>query len=88
MRSALKINQTSISNTILLHSARKVIQEFKQENIGLLVSKGLYLAFAVYPGISLRPMSDVDFLVKRMDLDKIYKILAGLGYREVSPKGQ
>lgn len=83
---------TYLSNTgknlILLDRARKVIQEFKRESIDFLVLKGLYLAFTIYPDIGSRPMVDVDFLVKRVDLNRIDEILTKLGYENISPQGQ
>ena len=81
-------NQTAVRNLTLLSKASEVIRDFNQKNIEFLVLKGLYLAFDIYPDIGLRPMTDVDFLIKREDLDRVEKILFQLGYYDVSPKAQ
>ena len=75
-------------NLILRRNAIEIIKEFKNKDIDCLILKGLYLAFSVYPDAGLRPMIDVDLLVKRADLDKITCILNELGYAEVSPRMQ
>lgn len=79
---------TKGSNLILLSKAREIILEFKKKNIDFLLLKGLALAFTIYPDMGLRPMTDIDFLIKRKDLDSIDEILTRLGYSEVSPKEQ
>jgi hypothetical protein len=43
--------------------------------------KGEYLADAVYPHPALRPMSDIDVLVRRGDRLRVDDMLRGLGYR-------
>jgi hypothetical protein len=82
------ISPISWKNLILLDNALKIIQEFKKSGIDFLALKGLYFAFTIYPHRGLRSMADIDFLVKRKDLNKIDEILAGLGYAAISPKGQ
>lgn len=75
-------------NIILLNSAKAFIRELKSKTIEFAVLKGLYLAFSVYPDAGLRPMADLDLLVRRSDLDKISEILISLGYVELSPAPQ
>lgn len=73
-------------NLILLTKALEVIREFEKRDIESLILKGLYLAFNVYPNPGLRPMTDIDLLVKRDDLKEIEEVLNILGYAEVSPQ--
>lgn len=67
-------------NLILQNRALKIIQEFKKENIDFLILRGLYLAFGIYSNPGLRPMADIDILIKKRDLDRMVKILRKLGY--------
>ena len=53
---------------------------FRDAGIPTIVLKGAYVAEAVYKNIALRPMSDVDILVKKKDLPAVEKILLKLGY--------
>ncbi len=72
-------------NLVLRKDAIEIIREFKKKDVVCLVLKGLYLAFSVYPEAGLRPMVDVDLLVKKADLGRITRILNELGYTEESP---
>ncbi len=75
-------------NLILRKKTAEIIKEFKNKGIDSLILKGIYLAFSVYPDVGLRPMTDVDLLVKKEDLDRITDILKELRYTEVSLKIQ
>jgi hypothetical protein len=52
-----------------------------RSNIKTIVLAGAALAQTVYPDISLRPMSDIDLLVKGSDLALIEESLSALGYK-------
>lgn len=75
-------------NLILLYKSQEIIKEFSNNAVDSIILKGLYLAFNIYPDMGLRPMADIDMLVKQGDLKKIEEILIKLGYTEVSQKGQ
>jgi len=75
-------------NLIFRKKTVEIIKEFKDKSIDCLVLKGLYLAFSVYPDAGLRPMVDIDLLVKKEDLDRVTNILNALGYAEQSPRMQ
>ena len=51
-----------------------------QEQIGVLLLKGVYLAEFVYQDIGLRPMGDLDLLVPRADLQRALTILGQAGF--------
>jgi hypothetical protein len=53
--------------------------------IQALLLKGLALAYQYYPDPALRPVSDIDFLLKRTDILPALDLLAGAGFRTDSP---
>lgn len=53
-----------------------------EENIPVILLKGIYLADTVYDNIGLREMSDIDLLVREADLPRITGILLNLGYTQ------
>jgi len=67
-------------NLLLLNELNKVLKAFNETGIDVIVLKGAALAQTVYPDIALRPMGDMDLLVKKENLEKAEKLLADLGY--------
>ncbi len=67
-------------NNNLYNDLSKILKALQQENIPVILLKGAHLAQIVYSNIALRPMSDIDILVKKNDLPKAKKLLLGLGY--------
>jgi len=59
---------------------QEVREAFAREKIPLILLKGAVLADLVYGNIALRPMRDVDILVKKNDLDAADELLGRLGY--------
>ena len=57
-------------NTLLLHEFAKILVLLKQNNIPVIVLKGAALAEDVYENVGLRPMSDIDILVRVEHLHK------------------
>ena len=51
-----------------------------QSGIGLIVLKGAFLAAHIYPEPGLRPMNDIDLLVRPLDLPLIEAMLLRQGY--------
>lgn len=49
---------------------------------GVVVLKGADLAATLYPSIALRPMCDLDVLVRRSLVPRAISVLEGLGYRK------
>src|SRR2546423_1244331 len=58
-----------VHNRNLYHKLHEILELFGQESIPVLVLKGAVLAWLFYDNIALRPMGDLDLLVKRGDLD-------------------
>jgi hypothetical protein len=62
-------------NSRLYKELEKILNAFKKENIDVIFLKGIYLSKYVYKDIGLRPMADIDILIKKENLSKINKIL-------------
>lgn len=67
-------------NNSLYNDLSKILKALQQENIPVILLKGAHLAQIVYSNIALRPMSDIDILVKKNDLPKAKDLLLELGY--------
>ena len=59
----------------------KLLVEFRTEQIPVILLKGAHLAELVYGNIALRPMADIDILVRNKDLSKSGAILEKQGYQ-------
>ena len=71
---------SSWENTRLYYELSKVLTALRNNDIPVIVLKGAALAKLIYQNIPLRPMNDVDLLVKGQDIWKTDKILSQLGY--------
>ncbi|MCF6155443.1 MAG: hypothetical protein E3K36_09355 [Candidatus Brocadia sp.] len=58
----------------------RILGAFRVKGMKIIVLKGAALAKTVYGDIGLRPMSDIDLLVKKEDLSHAEKIMTELGY--------
>jgi hypothetical protein len=67
-------------NLILLHSLEIVLRRLAAEGVPVIVLKGAALAQGVYSRPGLRPMCDLDLLVRREDLPLTRRVLSSLGY--------
>ena len=75
----------AILNTSLFLEASKVLKSFARDQLPVIVLKGLSLAKKIYGDIALRPMCDMDLLVKEEDLIRAGRILLTLGYKQDFP---
>ena len=71
---------SATKNALIFEELKKVLGLFNQRGIQIIVMKGAALAETVYGNLALRPMSDVDLLVKNEDLYQIDGLLKKLGY--------
>ncbi|MDQ1330599.1 MAG: hypothetical protein QG578_863, partial [Thermodesulfobacteriota bacterium] len=67
-------------NILTLNATGKILDVFNKAGINVIVMKGAALAETAYGNLALRPMSDVDLLVKKEDLNQINEQLKNLGY--------
>ena len=72
-------------NTSLFLDVLRVLKSLGAARMPVIALKGLSLARNVYGDIALRPMSDVDLLVKEDDLVMAGRILLTLGYKQRFP---
>jgi hypothetical protein len=71
-------------STRLYHELAKVLRALRDNGISVIVLKGAHLSEIIYGDIALRPMSDVDLLVRKADLLRAGEILLELGYTPFS----
>lgn len=72
-------------NTSLFFDALKVLKSLADNQLPVIALKGLSLAKNIYGDIALRPMNDIDLLVKEEDLVRAGRILLTLGYKPSFP---
>jgi hypothetical protein len=68
-------------NIRLFREVEIILGMTKRESIPVIVLKGAALAEAVHRDIGLRPMGDVDLLVRKEDLRAIDRLMTESGYR-------
>ncbi len=68
-------------NMRFYHQLGEVVKLFNAEGIPVILLKGAHLAKYVYGNIALRPMVDIDLLVKKGDLAKVQSLLTEDGYK-------
>lgn len=68
-------------NTVLFHQLSELVALLNKKNIPVILLKGAHLAEFVYKDIALRPMSDLDILVKEEHLSEVVQIAFSAGYQ-------
>lgn len=69
-------------NLLLLGEMERILQAFDSAGIQTVALKGAALAGWLYPEAALRPMIDLDLLVRQNNLEESIRIIEGLGYRK------
>ena len=72
--------RNAILNTKIYNELLKIIKIFQDNNIQVVLLKGVALAEPIYKDIALRPMSDMDLLVRKCDIWFVNDVLSKLGY--------
>jgi hypothetical protein len=72
-----KENWALARNIVLFSELEKILTSFDKA----IIIGGVGLAKTAYSNIGLRPMSDIDLLVKEKDLPSLKSVLENLGYR-------
>jgi len=67
-------------NTLIYHELDAILKLLRSEGLQAILLKGVALAGTVYPNIALRPMSDVDLLIRAPDLPRVQEMLITQGY--------
>lgn len=73
-------NATLARNMYIYAELNSILGAFHEKKVEVILLKGAALAKTVYGDIGLRPMGDIDILVKKDDLPHAEKIITGLGY--------
>lgn len=71
---------TALINLRKYGEFRRIARALRERNIPLIALKGLHLADLVYRDISLRPMSDLDILVPRLEVERTLAALNSIEY--------
>ena len=72
-------------NTNLFFAAAKALAALADQQLPVIALKGLALAKNIYGDIALRPMSDIDLLLREKDLVRAGRTLLALGYQQPYP---
>lgn len=73
--------QSFLKTAPIYDDISKLLKEFNAVGIKAIVLKGCSLGELLYEDFSLRPMQDIDILVKKDDWPKIREILVKLGFK-------
>jgi len=68
-------------NLLLFHQLEHVLSHLTQEGVPAILLKGAALTEVVYSNVAVRPMGDLDLLVRRKDVDSALQVLMALGYQ-------
>jgi hypothetical protein len=67
-------------NILIYHELGAILELFRSEGLQAILLKGAALAGTVYPHMALRPMSDLDLLIRVHDLPWAQETLTARGY--------
>ena len=70
-------------NKRLYRVIRDIFAAFEQAGVQAIGLKDLALVRTVYPDLGLRPMGDIDVLIRREDYEKVERCLTNLGFSPV-----
>lgn len=73
-------HRTKIANWVAFREINELLVIFEREKIPAVLLKGAALAKTLYPYIAMRPMGDVDILIRRDDAPRVGDILTARGF--------
>ncbi|MEN8188234.1 MAG: nucleotidyltransferase family protein [Thermodesulfobacteriota bacterium] len=73
------------ANQVRLSLLKEVLKLLQQAGIEVVVLKGMVLASQIYSEIGMRPMRDIDLLLKEESFEDAENVLSGLGFRAEIP---
>jgi len=73
-------------NLWLLDELNKLLKNFRVKGIKAIVLKGAFLAEKVYPDPGLRPMTDLDLLVRREEMASAHTVLETGGFQAIDQR--
>lgn len=72
--------QSAVHNALICEALGEIVHAFNEARIPLILLKGAALAKEVYGNIALRPMSDMDILLRQQDMRRAEELLVQQGY--------
>jgi hypothetical protein len=78
--------KTVAQNVLLYQALDRILEVLRIAQVPVIVLKGAALAATLYPDPALRPMTDLDLLVRQVDFDHAEACLRDLGYRQGYPE--
>jgi len=78
--------QTLCRNILIWEEIKPIIKTFEENKTDIILLKGIFLSMVVYSSPGLRPVGDIDVLVRTKDILKVDKILNNFGYFPVDIK--
>jgi hypothetical protein len=72
--------ETAARNLRIYTELSGLFEKFQQVSLEAILLKGAYLAEEVYGDIALRPMDDVDLLVRESDLERFEEIMRAMDF--------
>ncbi len=72
--------KTWYQNQLLVGGLLRILEVFRSAEIEVMTLKGIALILHHYKEVGLRPMADIDLLVRPADTKRAIEVLAGLGY--------
>lgn len=78
----LYLNNTA-RNRRLYNVVREICSAFDRAGLSVIALKDLALAKSIFPDMALRPMGDLDLLIRREEYDQVAQCMASLGFRPV-----
>jgi hypothetical protein len=70
-----------IRNTLLFAELKKILSILNAQHVPVVPLKGAHITQMIYKDIGLRPMSDIDILVKREDIRRAVQAIEACGFR-------
>jgi len=83
---ARSFHRTSLRNMLAFRALGEVLGALTRAGVPVVVLKGAALAETVYRNIGLRPMYDVDLLVRESDIDPALGVLAACNCAPAEPR--
>jgi hypothetical protein len=74
--------QTLAQNTLMYQELERILTALDEAGIAVIVLKGAALAATVYEDIGLRPMGDLDLLVREEEFQEALDVLLSIGYMQ------
>ncbi len=78
-------DENVLRNTFLFHKLEEVLRHLATEGVDIILLKGAALSKTVYGSAGVRPMGDLDLLVREEDVPTALRVLPALGYETVPP---